>query len=146
MKNKQFLLAALTATVVLFILNAIIYVTYLGDFFKTHTPLPEDVYNKVTRAEADTDVISVILCSVAIGFFVATVMKWSGARSFTSGLRSGFIFAILFLISVDFGLYAVQNYYSLSGILLDICSSTVAVTLGFTSSAWVMGKGKPATA
>jgi hypothetical protein len=142
MKNKQFLLAALVATVVLFVLNALIYELYLGDFFRTHSPLTTEVFNAVTRPDADTNWLSMIISTFALGLFVATVVKWSGARTFVAGLKSGFVFGSLFLLTVDCGLFAFQNYYSLHGLLLDIVSSTVAITIGFAATAWMMGRGR----
>ena len=140
--NKKFLLAGIVTTVVLFVLNAIVFVAFLDNFFHAHPAVSKEFMDKLYRPQNELIVWATVLCSVAVGFLVTTVISWSGARTFSAGLRSGFIFGILFLVSVDMGLYASTNNFTLEGALADLACSTVTITLSSAVAAWMLGRGK----
>ncbi|TMI88904.1 MAG: hypothetical protein E6H08_17270 [Bacteroidetes bacterium] len=142
MKNK-FLLASVITTIVLFVLNAIMYVSFLKDFFQNHPAVSPEFMKQLYRSDDQLIIWAIILSSVAIGCLVTTVIYWSGARTFINGLKSGFIFAILFLFSVDFGLLGSTNNFTIAGAFADIICSTTTVTLSCAVAAWILGKKKP---
>jgi hypothetical protein len=78
--------------------------------------------------------------TLTMGFFIATVIKWSGARTFKSGLKKGFIVAFLFWSSINFGLYASSNHFSLVGVFADLVCSVMAMTIAASTSAWIFGR------
>ena len=140
--NKKFIVAGLITTVVLFICNAIVFEAYLDKFFHTHPVVSREFMDKLYRPQNELIIWATVICSVSIGFMVTLVINWSGARTFASGLRSGFIFGALFLCSVDMGLYAATNNFTIEGALLDMLSSTASITISSGVAAWVLGRGK----
>jgi hypothetical protein len=138
--NKKFLLTALVTTIVLFILNAIVYMVFLKDFFQNHPAVSPEFMKQLYRPDDQIIVWALVLCSIAIGCLVTTVINWSGARTFIAGLKSGFIFGILFLCSVDFGLLASTNNFTTAGALADLVCSTITITLSSAVAAWLLGR------
>ncbi len=83
-----------------------------------------------------------VVTSLAMGFLITTIIKWSGATTFTSGLKYGFIIALLFWGSVNFGLYASSNYFSQASVFVDYACSVTAMTISGAVAAWMLGRGK----
>ena len=140
--NRKFLLAALVTTIVLFLLNAIVYVIFLKDFFQNHPAVSPEFMKQLYRPDDQLIGWALVLCSVSIGLLVTTVIQWSGARTFFAGIKSGFIFAVLFLFSVDFGLLGSTNNFTTAGAFADIICSTGAVTISCAVAAVMLGRGK----
>jgi hypothetical protein len=74
-----------------------------------------------------------------MGFLITLIIKWSGANTFISGLKNGFITAALFWGSVNFGLYASSNYFSQASVFVDFASSTAVMTISGACAAWLLG-------
>ena len=140
--NRKFLLAALVTTIVLFILNALVYVVFLKEFFQNHPAVSPEFMKQLYRPDDQLIMWAVVLCSLAVGCFVTTVINWSGARTFAAGLKSGFVFGILFLFSVDFGLLGTTNNFTTAGAFADIICSTTTITISSGIAAWLLGRGK----
>ena len=51
MKNKKFILASLVTAVVLFILNAIVFVVFLKDFFFSHPAVSKEFMKQLYLPE-----------------------------------------------------------------------------------------------
>lgn len=143
--SKKFLLSSLGTTLVLFILNAIVFEAFLKNFFLNHPAVSPEFMKQLYRPDDQMIWWAVVLSAIAIGVFVTTAVYWSGARTFTSGLRSGFIFGILLLCSVDFGLYASTNNFTLSGAFADMLCSTTTVSLSGAVSAVLLALKKKAS-
>jgi hypothetical protein len=140
--NKQFAVVGVAVSIVLFVLNAIGYEVFLKDFFQSHPAVSPEFMRQLYRPDDQMIGWAVVLCTFSLGFLVTIVVKWSGARSFPAGLRSGFAFAILFLCSVDFGLLGTTNNYTTASAFADIGCSTTTVTLAAAFAAWMFGRGK----
>ena len=139
--NKSFLSSALVTTVVLFVLNAIVYMVFLKDFFQNHPAVSPEFMKQLYRPDDQIIVWALLICTISIGVFVTKVIQWSGARTFVAGLKSGFVFGILFLFSVDFGLLATTNNFATAGAFADMTCSTIAITLSSAVSACMLGRG-----
>ena len=140
--NKKFFLTGLATTVILFVLNAIVYMAFLKNFFQTHPAISNEFMAQLYRPDDQVIWWALILCSFAVGFLVTTVIQWSGARTFPAGLKSGFIFGILFLFSVDFGLLASTNNFTTAGAFADIVCSTMALTISGGFAGFMLGRGR----
>ena len=138
--TKKFLVVGFVTTVVLFLLNGIAYAAILKSIFHSYPAVSEAFANQLYRTDSDLIWWAVICCSIAIGFLVTTVTKWSGARTFTAGIRSGVIFGFLFLCSVDLGLYASTNNFTIVGALADMACSTTTITISSAIAAWMLGR------
>ncbi len=140
--NKNFILSGLTASIVNLVLNAGAYFLFLKDVFEANPPVSEAFQKQLVRPPDQLIGWAMAATSLTMGFFIATVIKWSGARTFMAGLKKGFIVGFLFWSSVNFGLYASSNHFSLTGVLADLPCSALAMTVAAAASAWVLGKAK----
>jgi len=140
--NKNFILAAIVTTVVLFALNGIVYVVFLKDFFQNHPAVSPEFMKQLYRPDDQLIPWAIVLCSLSVGLLVTTVIHWSGALTFATGIKSGFIFSILFLFSVDFGLLGSTNNFTTAGALADIVCSTTTLTISSAISARLLGRGR----
>ena len=138
--NKNFILSGLTATVVNLIMNACAYFLFLKYVFEAHPPVSEEFQNQLVRPSDQLVGWAMVVTSLTMGFFIATVIKWSGARTFGEGLKKGFIVGFLFWTSVNTGLYASSNHFSLVGFFADLPCSVLAMTVAAAVSAWIFGK------
>lgn len=140
--NKNFIFAALTATVVNLAMNAGAYFLFLRDVFEAYPPLSAEFQKQLVRPADQLVGWAMVVTALTMGFFIATVMYWAGARTLTEGLKKGFITGILFWSSVNSGLYASSHHFSLTGVLADLPCSTLAMTMAAAAAAWVLGKNK----
>lgn len=140
--NKKFFIAGIITTVINLLLNATAHIFILKDFYRSHSALSEDCMKQLYRESDKLIVWAMVITSLAMGFFIATVIKWSGAKTFISGLKYGFIVAFLFWGSVNFGLYASSNLFSLSSVFVDYVFSVTSMTVSGAVSAWMLGRGK----
>jgi hypothetical protein len=138
--NKRFLLTGLAASVSSLSLNAAAYVFVLKDVYRAHPTVSEEFMKRLHRPPDQLIVWAMAVTSLAMGFLVATAMKWSGARTLVSGLKRGFIFAALFWGSVNFGLYASSNFFSSKAVFVDYACSVAAMTLSCALAAWLLGQ------
>ena len=140
--NKNFILSGLIATVVNLLVNAGAHFLFLKNVFEAQQPVSEELQQQLERPSDQLIGWALAVSALTMGFFIATVIKWSGARTFISGLKKGFLVAFLFWSSINFGLYSSNNHFSLTWILADLPCSVAAMTIAAAASAWVMGKGK----
>lgn len=140
--NKNFILAGLLATVVNLFMNAGTYFLFLKDIMNAHPPVSAEFYSQLVRPPDQLIGWAMAVTSLTMGFFIVTVIQWSGARTFVSGLKKGLLVGFLFWSSVNFGLYASSNHFSQTGVLADLPCSALAMALAAAVSAWVLGKGK----
>jgi len=138
--NKRFLIAGLITTVINLLLNAAAYVLILKDFYHSHPVVSEEFMKQLHRPQLIGWAMAVT--SLAMGFLITTIIKWSGARTLLSGLRYGFIFASLFWVSINFGLYASSNHFSQASVFVDSACSITAMGISGVFAAWMLGRGK----
>ena len=139
--SKKFILTGLMATVVNLLLNAGSYFLFLKDVFEAHPPISAEFQKQLVRPSNQLIGWAMVVTSLTMGFFIATVIKWSGARTFVSGLKNGFVVAFLFWTSINFGLYASSNHFSLTGVFADLAGSITAMTISAATAAWTLGRG-----
>jgi uncharacterized membrane protein YphA (DoxX/SURF4 family) len=140
--NKKFLISGLVTTVINLLLNTAGYVFILKGFYQTHPAGSEEFMKQLQRPPDQLIIWAMIVTSLAMGFFITTVMKWSGAKTFVSGLKYGAILGFLFWTSINFGLYASSNYFSLPSVFVDLACSAISMTISGAVAAWMLGSGK----
>lgn len=140
--NKKFLISGLITTVVNLLLNAAAYIFILKDFYHSHPAVSEEFMKQLHRQPGQLIVWAMIITSLAMGFLITIVIKWSGAKTFVSGLKYGFILAFLFWGSVNFGLYASSNFFSQVTVFVDYFFSVTAMSISSAIAAWLLGRGK----
>jgi hypothetical protein len=140
--NKKFLISGLITTVINLLLNAAAYIFILKDFYQSHPAVSEEFMKQLHKQPDQLIVWAMVITSLAMGFLITTVIKWSGAKTFASGLKYGFIIAFLFWGSVNFGLYASSNFFSQATVFVDYACSVTAMTISGAVAAWLLGRGK----
>jgi len=139
--NRKFFISGIITSIVNLTLQAVASFAFLKRFYATH-PAGSDEYMKQLNRPPDQLVIWALLVSaLAFGFFITTTIKWSGAKSFVSGLKYGFILGILFWTAINFGLYSAQNIFSLPSVFADLSCCVFSMTISGAVSAWILGKG-----
>jgi hypothetical protein len=139
--NRNFLLTGVITAIINLLLHGFAYAVFLKGFYENHPAGPEEFTGQPYRPSDQLIVWAMVVTSLAFGFFITTMMKWSGAGSFFSGLKYGFLVAFLFWSSVNFGLYASSRFFSLAGVFADLACSTAVMTISGASAAWMLGSG-----
>ena len=140
--NKRFLFSGLVTTAINLVLHALAYIVILKDFFQSHPAVSDEFMKQLSRPPDQLIVWAMAVTSVSMGFLITLVIKWSGARTIVSGLRYGFIVALLFWGSVNFGLYASSNHFSQASVFVDYACSVTVMTISAATAAWMLGRGK----
>jgi len=112
------------------------------DFYATHPSGSIEYLTQLNRPSYQLIVWALFISSLAFGFFITTVKKWSGAKSFGFGLRHGLIIGLLIWTAINFGLFSAHNIFSLPSVFADLACSALAMTISGGVSAWMLGKAK----
>ena len=139
--NLKFLVTGLITTVINLFLHAAAYFFILKDFYQSHPAGSEEFMKQLVRPPDQLIIWAMAVTALTMGFLITLIMKWSGANTFTSGLKNGFITAALFWGSVNFGLYASSNYFSQASVFVDFACSTAVMTISGAFAAWMLGRG-----
>jgi hypothetical protein len=140
--NKNYFISGLITSIANLLIHTGTYFGFLKSFYASY-PAGSTEYLKQLNRPADQLVIWALLVSAfAFGFFITTMIKWSGAISFSSGIKYGFVLGLLFWTAMNFGLYSAQNIFSLPSVFADLACSTFAMTISAGVSAWILGKGQ----
>ena len=140
--NKRFLITGLYTTIINLLLHAIGYTLVLKDFYQSHPAGPEEFVNQLHRKPDQLIVWALVATSVTMGYLITLIMKWSGAKTFLSGLKYGSIVGFLFWGSVNFGIYASSNVFSQAGMFVDLICSGTSMTIAAACAAWILKLGK----
>jgi hypothetical protein len=139
--NKTFVISGLVTSATNLVLHAAAYFLFLKEVFRSHPAGSEEFVKQLHRSPDELVGWAMAVTSLAMGFLITTVIKWSGATTFVSGLKKGFVLGLLFWASVNFGLYASSYYFSIESVFVDFASSTVVMTVAAAVSAWMLGRG-----
>jgi len=137
--NKKFLVTGIITTVVNLLINAAAYFFLLKDFYRSYPAVSEEFMKQLHRQPGELIMWAMAVTSLAMGFLITLVIKWSGAKTFVTGLKYGFIFALLFWGSVNFGLYASSNFFSNVTVFVDYACSVSAMTVSGAIAAYLSG-------
>jgi hypothetical protein len=140
--NKNFILTGFVTTITNLILHAGVFFVFLKDFYATHPAGSIEYLNQLNRPSDQLIIWSLLVSSLAFGFFITTIIKWSGAKTVGSGLKYGFIIGFLFWSAINFGLFSAQNIFSLPSVFADLACSVFVMTISSGVSAWMLGKAK----
>lgn len=136
----RFAATALVTSVVNLVLNALAFALILKDFYRAHPAGSEEFVKQLNRPVDQLIPWAMAVTSLSMGAFIALVTKWSGARTFPTGLKRGALFGVLFWTSVNSGLYASSNVFSLPSVLVDTPCSALSMALSAAVAAWMLGR------
>jgi hypothetical protein len=137
--NKRFMITGLLTSIVNLALHGLSYALILKDFYRAHPAGSAEYMQQLNRPPDQLIIWGMAATSLTMGFFITTIMKWSGARTFPTGLKYGALAGFLFWSSVNFGLYASSNIFSLPSVFVDLACSGTVMTLAAAFSAWMLG-------
>lgn len=138
--DKKFIITGIFISVINLLLNAAAYFFVLKDIYKSFPAVSEEFTMQLSRQPGQIIIWALVVTSLAMGFLITMVIKWSGAKTFVSGIKNSFIFSLLFWASVNFGLYASSNYFSLEAVFADYILSVTAMTISGTIAARMVGE------
>ena len=139
--NKKFFITGFITTAVNLLLHTAAYIFILKEVYHSYPAVSEEFRKQLSRPIDQLIMWAMGVTSLSMGFLITTVMKWAGANTFTSGLKYGFIFSLLFWGSVNFGLYASSNFFSTTSVFVDYACSVTAMTIASAVGAWLLGRG-----
>jgi hypothetical protein len=137
--NTKFIITGLITSITNLILNAAAYLLILKDVYLVYPSGTEEFTKQLHRQAGELIIWAMFITSLAMGFLITTMIKWSGAKTFISGLKKGAILGFLFWASVNFGLYASSNLFSETAVFLDFACSATAMTISGAVAAWLSG-------
>jgi len=140
--KKNFLIAGIITSLVSLALHASFYFFLLKDIFAKYPAGSEEFLKQLHRPPDQLIPWAMAVTALTTGFLITTIIKWSGAVTFVSGIKSGFPVALLFWGSVNFGLYASSNFFSLEGVFADYACSVTSMTISAAVSATVLSQRK----
>lgn len=140
--KARFALTGLLTSLVNLALHSLVYFLLLKQFFAAHPAGTEEFQRQLVKGPEHLVLWALALSALAFGYFITTVVHWSGAKNWSAGLRAGAIMGTLFWAGVNFGLYASSNNFSLAGTLADLACSALCMTLSAGFAAWLLHSGQ----
>jgi len=101
------------------VLKALAYIVILKDFYQSHPAVSEEFMKQLNRPPDQLIVWAMVVTSLSMGFLITVVMKWSGAKTFVSGLQYGFLIALLFWAQLT-SVYMLHLTFFLKPVCLSI--------------------------
>ena len=143
--KKSFVLSALAGTATVLILFLVTSILPYTDFLKNNSALSADLFAKVQRPLDQTQIPAIILSILIVGCLIATIVYWVKAKNFVDGFKYVFLFGILMMGTVKFGLIATSYYYSYMTGIVDIFMAGFMFAIGGGVAALVMNKSMKPT-
>ena len=106
-----------------FILGWVVYGMLLMDFMTANSN------TCANRPDADMIWWAMILSNLVLGLFVTLVLKWSGAKSITDGIKTGALFGLLMGLTFDLMTYSMTTMYNMTAMIVDILVVTVLIAI-----------------
>ncbi|MDX9906436.1 MAG: hypothetical protein RBS55_07615 [Bacteroidales bacterium] len=142
MTAQRFLISGFLTSLINLLLHGLSYALILKDFYHSFPAGSEEFIKQLHRGPDQLIGWAMAATALTMGYFITLIIKWSGARTFLSGLKYSSIAGILFWASVNFGLYASSNMFSLPAVFVDLACSAAVMTLAGASAAWMLGYRK----
>ncbi len=138
--QARFLLTGVLTSVLNLVLHTGLYVLFLKDFFAAHPAGSPELVRQLQRGLDELVLWALALSALALGYFITVVVRWSGAKDFVSGLKSGAIMGSLYWAGINFGLYASSHNFSLPSTLVDLVCSAFCMTISAGFAAWNLNR------
>jgi hypothetical protein len=136
--KARFALTGLLTSLVNLLLHALSYFLVLKQFFAAHPGGTQEFQRQLVKDADEMVIWALALSALAFGYLITTIVRWSGAKDWPSGLKTGAIVGPLMWGGFNFGLYASANNFSLAGTLVDLVVSALCVTISAGFAAWLL--------
>lgn len=110
--TARFVLTGLLTSLVHFVLHALGYFLVLKQVFSAHPGGTEALQRQLVKGADQMVLWALALSGLAFGYLITTAVRWSGASSWASGVKTGAIVGTLLWAGVNFGLYSSSNHFS----------------------------------
>lgn len=118
-----------------FLLGWLVYGILLMDFMAANSN------NCAARLDDEMIWWAIIVSNLVLALFVTVVLKWSGAKSITDGMRIGAVIGFLTGLSTDLSFYSMTTMISnLTALIVDVLVYTLV--LGVVGMIIVLTWGK----
>ena len=138
--KTRFFYSVLASAITMLIINGGIFPLFYGDFLQNYSALPLEIWLQVQKPVAETNIPLSLIAMICIGTLITAVMVWSQAKTFLQGIKSGAILGLLMVGSVNLGLLATTNYYSITSGIVDIFVGGLSIALTGGVAAIIMGR------
>jgi hypothetical protein len=137
MKIKKILFGGMAGGIAMFFIGWLIFGVLLSKYIATN-------WNQHGMRTIEHVVwSSLILSNIGWGYLLATIFSWSKISNWKAGVKKGTIIGLLLSFSIALGNYALTlKYFTTWGIILDIISTWLWITIGSGIIAWVMSTVK----
>jgi len=135
--NMKILKGTVFGGVVYFLLGWLVYGILLADFSSAN-------YNQcANRPQAEMIWWAIILSNLVFALFLSLVLNWSGAAKWLDGLKTGALFGLLYVVTIDLSFYSMTTMFnSMSAILVDVLVNTLVPAIIGTVIVLTWGKDK----
>jgi hypothetical protein len=136
--NARYVVTGALTSLVNLLLHGPVYFLFLKQFFAGHPGGSEELQRQLVKGPDHMVIWALALSALAFGYLITTVVYWSGAKDWVTGLRTGAVVGPLLWGGVNFGLYASSNNFSLAGTVVDLVCSAACVTISASFAAAVL--------
>ena len=133
-----FLVTALATSVIHLVLHALGYALVLRHVYRAYPAGTPEFEQQLVRPPGELVIWAMALTSLSMGLFITTMMRWSGALTITQGLKRGVVLGLLYWVSINSGIYASSNHFSLPSVLVDTPMSALCMTLASAFAVWML--------
>ena len=137
MKTNKILFGGIAGGLAFFLLGWLIYGVLLMDYSTAN-------YNQCA-ARQDGEMVwwALIVSNLAYGFLFSFIFSWSNTKGLAAGAKMGAILGLLIAISVDLGMYAMNDFFvGFTPVIVDIVVYVVLSALVGMAVAFAMGFAK----
>jgi len=140
MNTNKFLVGGIIGGIVFFLLGYLIYGMLLMDFMSSNA----GTATGVMKTESEMVWWALIAGNLFSGLALSYVLNKAGVNSASAGAITGAVFGLLICAAFDLTMFGTSNIYSMNGMLVDICASTVMSAIVGGVIGWYLGMGKKA--
>jgi hypothetical protein len=142
LKSGRFVLTVACTSLVHLTLHVAAYALVLRHVYRAFPAGTPEFVQQLVRPAGELVIWAMAVTTLSMGWFITTVIKWSGARSAAEGLKRGVVLGLLFWTAVNSGLYASSHQFSLPSVLADTPVSALCMALASAFAAWMLNASR----
>jgi len=84
--KTRFFYSVLASAIAMLIINGGIFPLFYGDFLQNYSALPLEIWLKVQKPVAETNIPLSLIAMICIGILITVIIHWSQAKTFLQGI------------------------------------------------------------